>query len=222
MKDNKGNIILCDYGCGKEAMYIMKNGKYCCQSHYNKCPTIRIKNSKGLKKAYEEGKINQKEIYQNMNEESKRKMNWSKGKCLLNTEDIENSKFVSNETIRKLIQSGKITSLKYKCKLCGNNGLWLQQPLILELHHINGNHHDNHISNLIFLCPNCHSQTNNFRARNKRCSGKYKIMRKELLEHLNSDFNGNIENFIEYYRFNNTSKVYREYFKLLKQGLLTL
>ena len=29
----------------------------------------------------------------------------------------------------------------------------------LQLDHINGDHHDNRIENLRFLCPNCHSQT---------------------------------------------------------------
>lgn len=222
MKDIDGNIILCDYGCGKEALYIMKNGKYCCSEIYTKCENVRKKNSTGLRNAYKNGKINQKEIYQNMSEESKSRMNWNKGRSLLSVENIENSKFVSAETIKKLIECGKITSLNYKCSLCNNEGSWLSKPLILELHHINGDHHDNHISNLTFLCPNCHSQTNNFRARNKKCSGKYRIVRKELLKYLNSNFNGDIEKFVNYYKFNNSSKVYKEYFKLLKDGLLTI
>ena len=36
----------------------------------------------------------------------------------------------------------------------------------MELHHKNGNHDDNKLSNLQILCPNCHSQTDNFRALN--------------------------------------------------------
>jgi hypothetical protein len=30
-------MILCDYGCGQEARYQFKNGKWCCSSHANKC-----------------------------------------------------------------------------------------------------------------------------------------------------------------------------------------
>ena len=33
------------------------------------------------------------------------------------------------------------------------------RPLSLELHHRNGERHDNRLENLALLCPNCHSQT---------------------------------------------------------------
>jgi predicted hotdog family 3-hydroxylacyl-ACP dehydratase len=35
------------------------------------------------------------------------------------------------------------------------------QPIPLELHHIDGNHHNNSLSNLQILCPNCHAQQSN-------------------------------------------------------------
>lgn len=41
-------------------------------------------------------------------------------------------------------------------------------PLILQLDHIDGNHENHHISNLRFLCPNCHSQTKTFSGKNKK------------------------------------------------------
>lgn len=43
---------LCDYGCGKEAFYQLKNGKFCCSKSSNSCDTIRqirSKESKGRK-----------------------------------------------------------------------------------------------------------------------------------------------------------------------------
>jgi hypothetical protein len=33
--------MLCDYGCGQEAKYQFKNGKWCCEQHRTKCPKIR-------------------------------------------------------------------------------------------------------------------------------------------------------------------------------------
>jgi len=39
-------INLCDYGCGQEAKYQFKNGRWCCSKSKNTCPTIRDKFSK--------------------------------------------------------------------------------------------------------------------------------------------------------------------------------
>lgn len=47
---------------------------------------------------------------------------------------------------------------EHKCQVC-NNTLWNNQPIPIELHHINGNPKDNSLSNLQILCPNCHAQT---------------------------------------------------------------
>ena len=39
--------------------------------------------------------------------------------------------------------------------------------MVLELHHINGNHFDNTLENLQILCPNCHSQCEGHRGKGK-------------------------------------------------------
>lgn len=46
----------------------------------------------------------------------------------------------------------------YECESCKNPGEWQGEPLCLEIDHVNGNHRDNRLENLRFLCPNCHSQ----------------------------------------------------------------
>ncbi len=57
----------------------------------------------------------------------------------------------------------------YKKNECENCGIseWHGEPLNIELHHENGKRTDHSLSNLRMLCPNCHSQTNNYRAKNK-------------------------------------------------------
>ena len=54
-----------------------------------------------------------------------------------------------------------------KCECCGLES-WLNQPINLEIHHINGDRTDNRLENLQLLCPNCHSYTDNWRGRGKR------------------------------------------------------
>lgn len=41
----------------------------------------------------------------------------------------------------------------------------------MQLHHIDGNPKNHLLNNLQMLCPNCHSQTENFTAKNK-CKSK--------------------------------------------------
>jgi hypothetical protein len=68
-------------------------------------------------------------------------------------------------TIRKRIKRDKL--LEYVCKICSNNGIWLDDKLTLHLDHINGINNDNRLANLRWLCPNCHSQTTTYCGRNK-------------------------------------------------------
>ena len=61
----------------------------------------------------------------------------------------------------------------YKCKICGiseHMGL----PIVLELDHISGDHTNNAESNLRCLCPNCHSQTPTYKAKNKGQGRKHR------------------------------------------------
>lgn len=50
----------------------------------------------------------------------------------------------------------------HKCELC-DNSLWLNKPIKLEVHHKDGNRTNNNLDNLMLLCPNCHSTTDNWR-----------------------------------------------------------
>lgn len=81
---------------------------------------------------------------------------------VLNDEDyfIKGIKKHNIHTIKRLINH----SLKeYRCENpeCGITE-WNDKPITLQLHHINGDNKDNRLENLQLLCPNCHSQTENY------------------------------------------------------------
>lgn len=71
-----------------------------------------------------------------------------------------------SELMRRLINKAGV---EYKCAKCGITE-WQGLPITLQVHHVDGDHFNNELSNLQILCPNCHSQTDNF-AGNKNKKG---------------------------------------------------
>jgi|TARA_R110002167_G_scaffold7213_2_gene33994 hypothetical protein len=65
---------------------------------------------------------------------------------------------------------------KEGCWTCGitehNN-----KPIVLELEHINGNSQDDSAENLSLICPNCHSQTDTYKGKNKGNGRHYRRVR---------------------------------------------
>jgi len=58
-----------------------------------------------------------------------------------------------------------------KCENC-NRSKWLGKDIPLELHHIDTNHKNNHLDNLLVVCPNCHSYLHKL-SKNKTKKVKY-------------------------------------------------
>lgn len=79
---------------------------------------------------------------------------------------VKDSIYMNLTRLKKRLVDENI--LEYKCAICGNTGTWQGKKLTLQLDHINGEHTDNRVENLRFLCPNCHSQTDTFGSRQRR------------------------------------------------------
>ena len=77
---------------------------------------------------------------------------------------INGSTYQSFKLKRRLIKEGL---KEHICECCGLSE-WQNNPIPLELHHINGNNTDNRLENLHLLCPNCHALTESYRGKNKR------------------------------------------------------
>lgn len=67
---------------------------------------------------------------------------------------------VGQSTLRRRYLSKNYT--EYKCAICGQEPFWNGKELVLTLDHIDGNHHNNVISNLRWVCPNCDRQLDTY------------------------------------------------------------
>lgn len=161
----------CEYGCENDALFELKNGKKCCSKSSNSCPENKRKNSEKTKETYRLGKrIPAKVMYSNLSEESKSRMNWNKG----NYSNVEFSYGgAGNHKAALLVERG------HKCEKCLLE-TWNDQPIPIELEHVDGDNRNNVKGNLQLLCCNCHAQTPTWRGRNIN-SGKVKVTDEDLL-----------------------------------------
>ncbi len=156
--------------CGQELCKQNKTGL--CRSCGNRDPEHRKKNANGVKLAHLENRI----------------PNFTKEASLKGQETYRQRKkkeFVANpnkkyaaDTLRNnLILSGR----KVECEECGRS-IWNNKPLLLEVHHKDGDRTNNSFENLQFLCPNCHSQTETFRSKNiQKTSKRKKVSDEDLI-----------------------------------------
>lgn len=95
---------------------------------------------------------------------------WNKGLKLESKEKytleqvFKKDSLISQKGLRGYVTRHKI--IPYKCQKCGCDGHWQDGEISLEIHHVDGDKTNNEISNLIYLCPNCHALTDNYRGKN--------------------------------------------------------
>jgi hypothetical protein len=135
---------LCVYGCGRKAQFFFKvRKKWCCSSHHNKCPANKAKNTPAWLPAAKLGA----RVAASMNQ-SRIPLQFAKGvKRTFDRRDLVRRGLKKNECAR--------------CKITE----WMGAPIALQVHHINGDKWDQRLSNIELLCPNCHSQTDNYAAK---------------------------------------------------------
>jgi hypothetical protein len=78
---------------------------------------------------------------------------------------IERTPCLSTDAV-KAICCDQCGCKKEECEMCLLKE-WMGQKIVLELHHIDGNRFNNDLLNLQILCPNCHSQTDTYRSKNR-------------------------------------------------------
>ena len=91
----------------------------------------------------------------------KNRSKWTLVEYLEKSTDIQ-----TNKVRTKLLEEGY---KEHKCECCGGT-TWMDRPIPLEVHHKDGDRHNNVIKNYELLCPNCHAFTDSYRGKNSRIS----------------------------------------------------
>jgi Zn finger protein HypA/HybF involved in hydrogenase expression len=74
----------------------------------------------------------------------------------------------SDQERRKIV----LQEQKNKCNICLNNDGWYGNKLVFHFHHKDGNKKNNRRENVEYLCPNCHSITDNYGFKGKTHIGR--------------------------------------------------
>lgn len=81
--------------------------------------------------------------------------------------EILDGKHPSYQTYKLRVRLIAVGIKSNACEEC-KTSKWNGKHISCELHHINGNRQDHRLTNLKMLCPNCHSQTNTYRSKNRQ------------------------------------------------------
>jgi len=142
--------MLCNYGCGQEAKYQLKNKKWCCNKNIASCPFIRKKISNSNK-----NKVKSKKWKKNISDKSKGRIPWNKNKNDYLTDEIREKMGIKNkgkipwnkgkknpyekQTIEKMIEKAKVRTGNISSNWKGgyySKNIPIYDKYIRELHNI--------------------------------------------------------------------------------------
>ena len=145
--------------CNNEHDGSFGSGKYCSRA----CANSRVRTEETKKKISEGVKASEQFVKGSKQRYVDYKELGNKLKEVANTKILKAEyDSLSYERLKKRIVLEQVQ----KCNHCGIYE-WNGKPIVLELEHKDGNHSNNERENLEAICPNCHSQTNTWRGRNK-------------------------------------------------------
>lgn len=90
--------------------------------------------------------------------------------CGLHRKKLTMEAFILSDAKHKnpaLLRQCIVTERGNICEECKIPGIYNSKPITLQVHHIDGISTNNKPENLKILCPNCHTQTDNFGSKNK-------------------------------------------------------
>jgi len=132
--------MLCEYGCGQTAKFVVRKTHNCCSEAIPKCPAIREKNRASL-------------LGRTKSEETCRKISLGrKGKCC----GVRKPSSPVNVKKRFIEKYGE------KCQECGWNKKHPKtNRRLIQFHKLDED--KGYVeNNITLLCPNCHSLTDSF------------------------------------------------------------
>jgi predicted nuclease with TOPRIM domain len=145
--------------CNNEHDGSFGSGKYCSRA----CANSRVRTEETKKKISEGVKTSVKFVEGSKQRFVDYKELGKKLKQIADTKILEaDYDTLTYDRLKKRI----VLEQNQKCNHCGIDK-WNNKQIVLELEHIDGNHYNNERENLEVICPNCHSQTDTWRGRNK-------------------------------------------------------
>ena len=93
---------------------------------------------------------------------------------LINSEEYQRANFNP-----KVIKRFVLEEQNNKCSICGLDSIWNDKPLVFILDHIDGNAANNTRENYRCICPNCDSQLDTYKSKNKNGARSYYRYNKE-------------------------------------------